>query len=56
MLRPLFLALLLQLKVHFKMKVMNWIKSHYFSYVMGPQLAKVCALLHILEKIKEGST
>lgn len=50
MLRPLLFALLLHLKEHFKMKVMSWIKSHNFSYIVGPQLAKVCALLHILGK------
>lgn len=50
MLRPLLIALFLQLKVHFKIKVMSWVKSHNFSYVVSPQLAKVYALLHILEK------
>lgn len=53
MLRPLLFILLLQLKVHFKMKVMSWIKSRNFSHVVGPQLAKVCPPLHILEKINK---
>lgn len=46
MLRPLLFALLLQLKVHFKMKVISWIVTQFFLCYGSSAGKSVCTAPH----------
>lgn len=56
MLRPVLFALLLQLEVYFKMKVMSWVKSSVFLMLWVLSWQRYVHCFTSWKKIEEEST